>query len=122
MVQRDTHLFALVLEDVHVGDLAARAQLAVAVGPDVDEKPHPVERKLRQRELVLRRVDDDLTAGHRGRTGRPPRRSGPNAGNRFSNTTTSNVSSGTSEAPPSPVGHSGQNSVGRKVRSLRSVA
>src|SRR6266705_1796268 len=57
-----------------------------------------------------------------GRTGRPLRRSGPNDGKRFSNTTTSNVSRGTSDVPPGPLGHSGQKSVGRKVRSLRSVA
>src|SRR6267143_2321983 len=57
-----------------------------------------------------------------GRTGRPPRRSGPNAGKRFSKATTSNPSSGTSDAPPLPVGHNGQKSVGRKVLSLRSVA
>src|SRR6266566_1745935 len=56
------------------------------------------------------------------RTGRPPRRSGPKAGKRFSKATTSKPSSGTSDVPPAPVGHNGQKSVGRKVLSLRSVA
>src|SRR3984893_2723979 len=32
------------------------------------------------------------------------------------------LSSGPSDAPPEPVGHSGQKSVGRNVRSFRSVA
>jgi len=57
-----------------------------------------------------------------GRTGRPSTRSGPKAGKRFSKTTTWKSSIGTSESPPAPLGQRGQKSVGRKVRSLRSLA
>jgi hypothetical protein len=122
MVQGDPDLLALVLEDVDVGDLSPRSELSVAVGPDVDQKANPIGGELGQRELVLRRVDDDLAAGRR----RPDRSTlatvRTEGWERFSNTTTSNVSRGTSEAPPTPVGQSGQKAVGRKVRSLRSVA
>src|SRR6266849_3216624 len=61
----DPALFALVLEDVDVGDLGPRAQLAVAVGPNVGEEPDPLQRQARQGQLVLGRVDDDLAARRR---------------------------------------------------------
>src|SRR5260370_2467260 len=65
MVERDPDLFALVLEDVHVGDLGPGTELTVPVGPHVDQKAHAVDGEPGQRELVLRRVDDDLAAGRR---------------------------------------------------------
>src|SRR5256884_409326 len=65
MVQRDADLLALVLEDVNVGHLGARAELEIPVGPHVDEQLHAVRRQLRQRELVLGRVDDHLASRRR---------------------------------------------------------
>src|SRR6266566_4096323 len=65
VMERDPDLFALVLEDVDVGDLRPRAELAVAVGPNVDEEPDPLQRQARQGQLVLGRVDDDLAARRR---------------------------------------------------------
>src|SRR5260370_13205319 len=65
MVERDPDLFDLVLEDVHVGELGPRTELAVPVGPDVDQKAHALGGELGECELVLRRVDDDLATGRR---------------------------------------------------------
>jgi len=62
MVQRDADLLPLVLEDVDVGHLGPRAELEVSVGPHVDEELHPVRWQLRQRELVLGRVDNYLAS------------------------------------------------------------
>src|SRR5216683_5268609 len=65
MVQRHADLLALVLEDVDVGHLGSRAELEVPVCPYVDEELHAVLWQLRQRELVLGRVDDDLASCRR---------------------------------------------------------
>src|SRR3954454_9897794 len=49
-----------VLEDEHVPDLVARAELAVAVGPDVDERLDPFRGKLGERRVMAVAVDEPL--------------------------------------------------------------
>src|SRR3954469_11737840 len=56
-----------VLEDQHVPDLVARAELAVAVGPHVDERLDPLRAELGERRVVAVAVDDPLRGALRGR-------------------------------------------------------
>src|SRR3979411_970619 len=70
MVQRDTDLLTLVLEDVDVVDVAAGSKVAIAIGPHVNQQAHAIERQLRQRGLVLWRVDDALASATFGRADR----------------------------------------------------
>src|SRR3954469_19023861 len=49
-----------VLEDEHVPDLVARAELAVAVGPHVDERLDPFRAELGERGVMAIAVDDHL--------------------------------------------------------------
>jgi hypothetical protein len=60
MVQRDPYLFALVLEDVDVGDLCPLAQGLVSISPDIDQQAYSFDRELGEGRRMLRRVDDHL--------------------------------------------------------------
>ena len=68
MVQRDADLDAAVLEREHVLDVVARAELLVAVGPDVEQQLEvPQRQRPERRRRVLREHDDlaDARAGPR---------------------------------------------------------
>src|SRR3954469_6315057 len=56
-----------VLEDEHVPDLVARAELAVAVGPHVDKRLDPFRAELGERRVVAGGVTDPLPGALRGR-------------------------------------------------------
>src|SRR3954462_15586121 len=56
-----------ILEDEHVPDLVARAKLAVAVGPHVDERLDPFRAELGERRVVAVAVDHYLRGALRAR-------------------------------------------------------
>ena len=74
---------------------ARAAELARAVGPDLDQQRHVVERQLAERTLRILAVDDDLALARAGRgrdgvqIGGASCATGDSVGKRLSNTATS---------------------------------
>ena len=62
MAERDTDLFAAILEDVDVADVGQAAELARAVAPHRDQVADVVDALLAERGVVVGRVADDLGA------------------------------------------------------------